>query len=125
MPWEIVMSKFGGRTKIRLAETVVPSLACSTGISVARASRSTIALSWVGSKWGIKIRASPGSRGKARKRLMNASNPPAEAPMATMGKGAEGSATTVVLLCGAALRTVFLERGIENLFYCRGQYRDD
>ncbi len=33
----------------------------------------------------MKIRAIPGSGGKARNTLVNASNPPAEAPTATMG----------------------------------------
>src|SRR5579859_611860 len=51
-----------------------------------RESSSTKALSWVGSRCGIKTSAMPGSEGSARKRLLNDSRPPAEAPIATMGK---------------------------------------
>ena len=64
----------------------MPLTACTTGILVWPASRSTIMLSCVGSRCWTRINAIPVSAGNALSSFVHASNPPAEAPIATMVK---------------------------------------
>ena len=56
-----------------------------TGIDVWLASRSTSMLWWFGSRCWTRMKAIPGAGGRLDSSLAQASRPPAEAPMATIG----------------------------------------
>ena len=66
----------------------MPSVANKTGIDVWPASRSTIMLSWLGSRCCTMMKAMPLGAGSASRSFLQASRPPAEAPIATIGKSA-------------------------------------
>src|SRR5207302_6584619 len=70
---------------------------------VCLASSSTMRLAWFGSRCGISAKAIPPSAGIAPMNRLNASSPPAEAPMATTGKSGRGAlgAAAVASLCPA------------------------
>src|SRR5262245_16158095 len=74
----------------------MPSPSSTTGMGVYLRNISTIKLSCVGSRWGMRTKAMPLSAGMAVKNFLKASSPPAEAPMPTTGKrGAVGSLISV------------------------------
>ena len=64
----------------------MPSVASRTGIDVWPASKSTIMLSWLGSRCCTMMKAMPLTAGSASRSFLHASRPPAEAPIATIGK---------------------------------------
>src|SRR5215467_11190806 len=78
---------------------------------VARESSSVIALSWVGSRCGTNTKAIPGFAGKAFRRCVNASSPPADAPTPTTGNTGAfglGKRSTVGGSVAALTRCAFL-----------------
>lgn len=67
----------------------------------------------------MKINAMPGCGGNARNKLLNASNPPADAPMATIGKLVPVPVSEAGLAATRTWRRVvffFVERGINCAF---------
>src|SRR5215469_2383463 len=78
---------------------------------VARESSSVIALSWVGSRCGANTKAIPGFAGRAFRRCVNASSPPADAPTPTTGNTGAfglGKRSTVGGSAAALTRCAFL-----------------
>src|SRR6185437_4077694 len=64
----------------------IPSVACRTVMDVWLASRSTIMLSWLGSRCWTRMKAMPFLAGSASTSFLQASRPPAEAPIPTIKK---------------------------------------
>src|SRR5271163_4788497 len=72
-------------TQTRSRSISMPSVACTTFIDVRAASKSTSRLSWLGSRCCTITKAMPFRSGSASNSFLQASRPPAEAPIATIG----------------------------------------
>ncbi len=68
-----------------LGSTFIASLISTTFMEVYFFSRLVIRLEWVGSRWGTRMKAMPGSGGIFWKNFSKASSPPAEAPIPATG----------------------------------------
>ena len=103
MPPTIVSTAFGGITNTKFAVTGIPSAAAVTGIVVLALSNSTSMLTRCGSKCWTSTKAIPLLAGILAKNRVNASNPPADAPMPTTKDiccAAAGSRACCCVACG-------------------------
>src|SRR5260370_33837990 len=98
----MIMFESGGITYTQFGSTLGSSLTSFTGNCVARDRISARWLAWDGDKWETRTNAMPGSVGNALRRGVNASRPPADAPMQTTGNGGAGCGTAAWTVSGWA-----------------------
>lgn len=90
-------------------------LASLTGISVSRDNNDVSALSWVGSRCCTSTNAIPVRDGNSFNSCVVASNPPADAPIPTMGKGGVGRGSSLPAGAGLA-RASFVPLALLSFF---------